>query len=102
MVSKFKTLVTEAVLEGFVQQAPADVSRQLAAPVLAVPQLIGTDAVSFPLVRHYASATSHTASTLQAALQAYGGNQSRAAQSLGLTVRQYSYRLRKAGPALKS
>jgi Nif-specific regulatory protein len=32
---------------------------------------------------------------LHQALAAHGGNQSRAAQALGLTVRQFAYRLRK-------
>jgi Nif-specific regulatory protein len=50
-----------------------------------------------PLVRTYQSADSHDTQTLQAALIQHGGNQSRAAQSLGLTLRQFSYRLRKAG-----
>ena len=50
-----------------------------------------------PLVRDYQSATSHDAPTLQDALARHQGNQSRAAQSLGLTLRQFSYRLRKAG-----
>jgi Nif-specific regulatory protein len=50
-----------------------------------------------PLVRDYAPAHSHTADTLQAALAQAQGNQSRAAQSLGLTLRQFGYRLRKAG-----
>jgi len=34
---------------------------------------------------------------LQAALDRHQGNQTRAAQSLGLTLRQFGYRLRKAG-----
>jgi Nif-specific regulatory protein len=50
-----------------------------------------------PLVRDYAPAHSHSAQTLRAALADHHGNQSRAAQSLGLTLRQFSYRLRKAG-----
>ncbi len=50
-----------------------------------------------PLVRAYASAQSHTAGALRAALAQHQGNQSRAAQSLGLTLRQFAYRLRKAG-----
>ena len=50
-----------------------------------------------PLVRDYAPAHSHTVDALQAALAQAQGNQSRAAQSLGLTLRQFSYRLRKAG-----
>ena len=50
-----------------------------------------------PLVRDYGSAQSHTAVVLQTALKLHEGNQSRAAQSLGLTLRQFGYRLRKAG-----
>lgn len=55
-------------------------------PVLASP----------PLVRGYATATAHTPAQLQQALAEHHGNQSRAAQSLGLTLRQFSYRLKKA------
>ncbi len=59
------------------------------------PPVASSDTV--PLVRAYQSADSHDAQTLQAALARHGGNQSRAAQSLGLTLRQFGYRLRKAG-----
>jgi Nif-specific regulatory protein len=48
-----------------------------------------------PLVRDYQPAHSHTLEDLQATLLQHRGNQSRAAQALGLTVRQFSYRLRK-------
>jgi Nif-specific regulatory protein len=48
-------------------------------------------------VRHYQSALSHSAQVLQETLLRHHGNQTRAAQSLGLTLRQFSYRLRKAG-----
>jgi Nif-specific regulatory protein len=51
-----------------------------------------------PLVRGYLPADSHSAAQLQQALAAHGGNQSRAAQAMGLTVRQFSYRLRKITP----
>lgn len=50
-----------------------------------------------PLVRDYQSARNHTVTQLQEALQRHHGNQSRAAQSLDLTLRQFAYRLRKAG-----
>jgi Nif-specific regulatory protein len=50
-----------------------------------------------PLVRDYQSAQSHSAEGLQSVLAAHHGNQTRAAQALGLTLRQFSYRLRKAG-----
>jgi Nif-specific regulatory protein len=48
-------------------------------------------------VRDYQSAGSHDVAQLSAALAQHGGNQSRAAQSLGLTLRQFAYRLKKAG-----
>jgi Nif-specific regulatory protein len=45
-----------------------------------------------PLVREYLHAHSHDADELRHAMARHGGNQSRAAQALGLTVRQFSYR----------
>ncbi len=50
-----------------------------------------------PLVREYRATASHSAGELQAALLRHGGNRSRAAQALGLTVRQFTYRLQKLG-----
>ncbi len=50
-----------------------------------------------PLVRGYQTVLSHDRLALQEALDAHRGNQTRAAQGLGLTLRQFSYRLRKAG-----
>ena len=43
------------------------------------------------------STNSHKAEHLQKALERHQDNPSRAAQSLGLTLRQFSYRLREAG-----
>ena len=51
-----------------------------------------------PLVRDYLPAHSHTLEELQETLALHRGNQSRAAQALGLTVRQFGYRLRKSKP----
>ena len=79
------TLVTGGELDRFLPGAAAPAT--VAPPPPAEP----------PLVRDYTSAHSHSAQTLQAALAEHHGNQSRAAQSLGLTLRQFSYRLRKAG-----
>jgi Nif-specific regulatory protein len=53
------------------------------------------DGSEAPLVRDYRALHSHSAQVLQQALARHGGNQSRAAQSLGLTPRQFGYRLRK-------
>ena len=47
------------------------------------------------LVREYRELRSHSAAELQQALSRHGGNRSRAAQSLGLTARQFVYRLQK-------
>jgi Nif-specific regulatory protein len=70
-----------------------------AAQAIRVPQSTPHQAPALPasvgLIRDYQPAQSHTAAQLQEALQACGGNQSRAAQSLGLTARQLGYRLQK-------
>jgi Nif-specific regulatory protein len=56
-----------------------------------------TQTATMVWVRDYQSAQSHSAEQLQQALQAHGGNQSRAAQAMGLTARQFGYRMRKLG-----
>ncbi|KNZ33082.1 MAG: Fis family transcriptional regulator [Methylibium sp. NZG] len=48
-----------------------------------------------PLVREYRELRSHTPQELRLALAQHGGNQSRAAQALGLTPRQFGYRWRR-------
>ena len=48
-------------------------------------------------VRDYWRANSHSAEDLAAALARHGGNRSRAAQALGMTLRQFSYRWQKLG-----
>jgi Nif-specific regulatory protein len=62
---------------------------------LAKPAAVLAPFTPAPLVREYREATSHPLAQLHQALAASGGNQSRAAQALGLTVRQFTYRLRK-------
>ncbi len=67
----------------------------------ACPPFAGTIAVAnslAPLVRDYLPAHSHTRVELEHTLAQHHGNQSRAAQALGLTVRQFAYRLRKIKP----
>jgi Nif-specific regulatory protein len=80
--------VTAADLERFLPAAPETVSaaRAMSAPPPVAPP---------PLVRDWRPSDSHALQELEAALARYGGNQSRAAQSLGLTPRQFAYRLRK-------
>lgn len=84
------TLVTAATLERFMPQATQ-------APNPALDHHAPAPADAGALVRGYQSAQSHSAQSLQNALAQHQGNQSRAAQSLGLTLRQFAYRLRKAG-----
>ena len=93
-----RTPVDEAALRRFMPggptpSAPSSLSVTAAAPTPPDPNRTG----SAPLVRDYQSAGSHGAEQLAAALAQHGGNQSRAAQSLGLTLRQFAYRLKKAG-----
>jgi len=68
-------------------------------PVRAPQPLAGADVSlhTMPLVRTYQSAQSHSSAGLQAVLAEHQGNQTRAAQALGLSLRQLGYRLRKAG-----
>ena len=55
---------------------------------------------SMPVVRDYTRVDSHPAEQLREALARHGGNRSRAAQALGLTLRQFSYRCKKLGLAI--
>jgi Nif-specific regulatory protein len=73
---------------------------ELASPATTASKQVKTPATPLPisaapLVRDYLSAHSHTLEELQSTLAQHRGNQSRAAQALGLTVRQFAYRLRK-------
>ena len=89
------TMVSGQELERFLPTGP-----EAAAPgnaPLATPDVKPLAMAAGPLVRDYQAAQSHSPAQLQQALAAHGGNQSRAAQAMGLTVRQFSYRLRKIG-----
>ena len=83
------TMVQGNELLRFLPAADGDV--QLVKPVASVSVPLP------PIVRDYQAVQSHTAAQLQLALRVHGGNQSRAAQAIGLTVRQFGYRLRKLG-----
>ncbi|MCE1190608.1 MAG: sigma 54-interacting transcriptional regulator [Acidovorax sp.] len=84
------TLVTAEALERFLPTATAP------APAPPPPSAPG-ERPAAPLVRDYQPAQSHSIQALEAALAEHQGNQTRAAQAMGLTLRQFSYRLRKAG-----
>ncbi|MES1977835.1 MAG: sigma 54-interacting transcriptional regulator [Pseudomonadota bacterium] len=85
------TMVSSRELERFLPQESG------AKPALKPAIAPATTVTPAPLVRDYQAAQSHSAAQLQEALAAHGGNQSRAAQALGLTVRQFGYRLKKLG-----
>ena len=89
------TVVSARELERFL---PAEQSFQThaEAPIAAAPSASPWPALhTNPVVRDYQSAQSHSPEQLKQALLAHGGNQSRAAQAVGLTVRQFAYRLQK-------
>jgi Nif-specific regulatory protein len=50
-----------------------------------------------PLVREYRPVIDSDRARIEAAIAQAGGNKSRAAQILGMTLRQLNYRLQKAG-----
>lgn len=84
------TMVSGRELERFL---PSTISTKPPTKPVAAPLAMA----SAPLVRDYQTAQSHSATQLREALAAHGGNQSRAAQAMGLTVRQFGYRLKKLG-----
>jgi Nif-specific regulatory protein len=90
------TRVTAVALERFMPESSPPAPGAVDGPRSSAPQAAPGPAPD-ALVRDYQSANSHTAEHLRKALDQHQGNQSRAAQSLGLTLRQFSYRLRKAG-----
>ena len=90
------TRVTAVALERFMPESSPPALGTAGAASASMPQAAPGPAPD-ALVRDYQSANSHTAEQLRKALDQHQGNQSRAAQSLGLTLRQFSYRLRKAG-----
>lgn len=91
-----RTAVDEAVLRRFMPGGPVAGSGAQPVPTDTGPAPL-TSAPCAPLVRDYRPADSHDARQLADTLAQHGGNQSRAAQSLGLTLRQFAYRLKKAG-----
>ena len=88
------TMVSGPELERFLPTGAEAVTTP-ANPTVATSTLQALVMPAGPLVRDYLAMQSHSAAELQQALAAHGGNQSRAAQAIGLTVRQFSYRLQK-------
>jgi len=90
-------MVSATELERFLPSETAGTHNLLAPAPVSVSNAVNTPPCTqaAPLVRDYLPAHSHTLEYLQETLVLHRGNQSRAAQALGLTVRQFSYRLRK-------
>ena len=93
VIERLVLLTDSAMVSGRELQRflPAGLGDEVAAPEMQQPKM----ASGPPLVRDYLAVQSHTPSQLRQTLATHGGNQSRAAQALGLTVRQFSYRLQK-------
>ena len=93
-VQRFLPQVTAATSVAPSAMAPwAAAAPHAAATALAA--TAPTQPTAPPLVREYRELHSHSTLELQQALARHGGNQSRAAQSLGLTPRQFGYRWRR-------
>ncbi len=88
------TMVSSSELERFL---PTESGHLQELHASALPKQTAPISPSQPLVRDYQIAQSHSAAQLKQAMLAHGGNQSRAAQAIGLTARQFGYRLRKLG-----
>lgn len=93
----------ESVLEG-ASIMPAGAENTLISPRAAhegprdtTAQHMPEPATTKPAVRDYRSFQSHSGQDLRRALEQAGGNQTRAALSLGLTPRQFAYRWRRLG-----
>jgi Nif-specific regulatory protein len=76
-----------------------DIERYLPSAEQPLPAGSESDWPAQPIVRPYARVESHSAEVLRVALERSGGNKSRAAQSLGLTARQFNYRWQKLNGA---
>jgi Nif-specific regulatory protein len=83
------TVISVAEAKRFLPAATA------AAPAPQAKAVASAAATSNPVVREYRELHSHSAQELALALALHGGNQSRAAQSLGMTPRQFGYRWRR-------
>ena len=92
------SVISRAEAERFLPAtSPNPASAARAAALSALPAM-----ASNPLVREYRALHSHSADELREALARHGGNQSRAAQSLGMTPRQFGYRWRRLAAASPS
>lgn len=86
-----KSVLEAADIERFLPRtSPADALR---ARFTADDRAPRSAAMDVTLVRPYLPAASHALADLTESLRQHGGNRSRAAQALGLTLRQFNYRM---------
>ena len=94
-----QTVVTGAEMKRLLPRTAEKGGRQAAANGKAHAKPEADTLVMPASVRQYLDVRSHAPHELLEALDRHGGNQSRAAQSLGLTVRQFGYRLKRIAAA---
>jgi Nif-specific regulatory protein len=99
MLERMALLTPHSMLDALeVAQALANEMRSSAGDGMAAAKLAVTELPSAPGaagVRHYRQAQPDDAARIAAALAESRGNKSRAAQALGLTLRQFNYRVSK-------
>ena len=88
------SVISQAEVERFLPAGPAT--------ALALKPVTALQPDAAPAVREYRELHSHSAQELRQAMARHGGNQSRAAQSLGMTPRQFGYRWRRLSDAAAS
>lgn len=101
-IRELANVIERLVLLAETPQVDAEALGRLLRAAEQAPPAHTADALPVPLpaaggVRDYWRANSHPAHALTEALARHGGNQSRAAQSLGMTPRQFAYRVKKLG-----
>jgi Nif-specific regulatory protein len=96
-IRELGNVLERVVLLAEVPVVGAETLSQMLQQADAAPSSPALDTTPVATVRDYWRADSHPAQVLAAAVARAGGNHSRAAQALGLTPRQFSYRWKKLG-----
>ncbi len=98
LLERMVLLAEQAVLSATEVAAILTQDAARASPASADVQGVAAPAIEdSATVRHYRQPQPGDAAAIQAALSATGGNKSRAAQRLGMTLRQFNYRLGRLG-----
>lgn len=86
--------ITEAEVEAVLR---SEAQHPSSMPTAVPPLSVAHSPPQGPSVRHYQPVRASEREVIESALRAANGNKSRAAQSLGLTLRQFNYRLKVLG-----